>query len=65
VRDSLADEGYVVGETLGDEVGKVDGGVDADGCECCGGVGDGGGDFILGDDTEVWDDSFEPGIGGG
>lgn len=41
-------------EALGDQVGEVDGGVYADGCEDCAGVGEGG-EFGGGEDAEVGD----------
>lgn len=56
----MARELHACGETLGNEVGEVDGGVDADGGEDCARV-DGGWEVGFGDDAEVRNDIFEPG----
>lgn len=63
VPEYAAFEDDAVGEALGDEVWKIDGGVDADGCEGCTGVctlRESG----LGEDAEVREKVFKPRVCG-
>jgi hypothetical protein len=59
VFDDTAFKNYGVCETLRDEVGKIDGGVDAKGRECCARI-DARGNRGLGEDAEIGDYIFEP-----
>lgn len=62
----MADDGAVEDDpllqTLTDEIGKVDGGVDADGGEGCGRV-DIGTKLVRWEDSEIWNNIFKPGAG--
>lgn len=62
LEDGAFEDGAVL-ETLGGEVGEVDCGVYADGCEGRCGVCSSG-EFGFGEDAEIGDDVFEPGSWG-